>query len=631
MKNKHIVRLSLLKICYCLTVVTGLSIHCFATRPIMLKNNLGHISLGYQINYLEDRQHSYTAWDILHKAGHQFSKNKKPLIHFSYTPSTYWFKVQLKNISKEEKFILEVDNAQLDSITVYQFLNRKLISETDKDILLGENNREFGLFRSTFMKPFDLKPADSIVFIIKMRSISALKSQVAVYSDYAFDEAQQKKLFIYTFFTGVLCLVFLFSLFLYFVIKDKVYLYYGGYALFFWFTVIGISGYYASLPIIAQYDLRQLFTFGLLFFALKFTETFLLVKNYKPILSRAIKFAIYYILFCFALYVLLYIGTFSLHEHRRLHTLVALLYNLMLLVSCSLVVSAILFSIKNKYLTGWFYLTGLSPVILTTIVGVLGNAQLIPFYQTIDYYYVFAVLFEIIVLYLGLVYRFKTYKDQKEKLLIEYNNSQRELVNSLVIGQEMERKRLSEELHDGLGQWLAVTKLHVAHIAAANKREIQSVEEYIDRSIKELRDISRAMMPGSLVHGGLIPALEEMVNIINPPGKIKVELYYDAALKNRIKRESEVAIFRIIQEALTNILKHANAQQISLQLLLDEEGLRLMVEDDGAGFIYNDALQGNGLKNMQSRVQLLNGKMAFDSSAEKGTLIFVEIPIAAIN
>lgn len=625
MKTRHIKRQFLLKI-LCVIIAMGAGFRGLAVEVTL--PNTDSRPLAYQISYLEDKQHKLTPWDILNMDSTRFFKNQKEIIHLSYTPSSYWFKVELKNRTGKNEFVLEIENPQLDSIMLYQFVDGKLIFGKDKKTLLTDENN-VPLFRSTLIQPFELKSGQSVTFILKMRSVTALKNQLTVYSPAAFDKVQQKKLFIYTFFTGILCLVFLFSLFLFFVIKDKVYLYYGGYALCFWLTIIGISGYLISVPLIARYDLRQLFTFGLLFFALKFTDTFLLVGKYSPKLSQKIKVALYYVLFCFVLYLLMQMDLISLSQHKNLYVVLPLLYNILLLITCGLIISAILTAITHHYIPGWFYLIGLSPVIIITVLGILGNAKLIPFYQVVDYYYVGGVIFEIMVLYSGLVYRFKTYKDQKEKLLIEYNNSQKELVNSLVMGQEIERKRLAEELHDGLGQWLAITKLHIDNTVIANVNGTLTVGDYIDRSIKELRDISKAMMPGTLVYGGIIPALEEMVATINAAGKIDVELYSDEGFKKRFKSEVEIAIFRIIQEALTNIVKHADAKQASVQLLTDDRGIKLMIEDDGVGFVYHIGLHGNGLKNILSRVQLLKGSIEINSAPQKGTLIFVEIPLPA--
>jgi len=608
-----------------------MSLGAFAST-VLLTNDIKKIPLANRLCYIEDTQHQMSYDEVFKLPLHNFLKNDNRIIHFGYTQSTYWFKTVIKNSSDNRHFVLEIENPQLDSIRLYHFVNGNLVAQKGKKELLAD--KEVGLVtkNSTLVYPFAINKADSVVFVIKMKSVSALKNQLTIYTPEEYANATHLKQFIYSFFTGILCFVFVFSTFLCFVVSDKVYLYYAGYVASFWLTIISISGYFI-ITSIGKYDLRQLFTFALVVFSLKFTDIFLSLKTYRPLLSKLIKWMIWYVFFCLALYIVIQISVVSLHQHRILRLVVVTLYNGMLIGSCTLLITSIITAIRNGHITGWFYLIGITPVIVTTFFGVLGNTQLISFYQTIDYYYVGAIIFEVTVLSLGLAYRFKAYKDNEERLLVEYSAAQKELLKSLMTGQEIERKRLAKELHDGLGQWLFITKLHVDNLPNEGiDDKIKPIQSYIRRSIDELRHISNDMMPVALIHGGIIPALNEMIEALNATNvnalnKIEAQLYCDPELADRLKNGTEIAVFRIVQEALTNVIKHAKASVVSVQVTIDGDKLKLMIEDNGVGFDQTKQNSGNGIKNIYSRVQLLNGTVEISSIANEGTMLFVDIPL----
>lgn len=225
-----------------------------------------------------------------------------------------------------------------------------------------------------------------------------------------------------------------------------------------------------------------------------------------------------------------------------------------------------------------------------------------------------------------------------------YKIKQREILNgellkqeqlrtrAIILTQEQERKRIAEELHDGIGQMMSAVKLNVSALEKSNvadsSEQFKNALSLIDDSCTEIRNISHNMMPGVLIKKGLAAAVREFASKINSAGEIKIHVEEGDA-GERIDSITEINIFRIIQELVNNILKYAGAREVQVQINREEGLVTVMIEDDGKGFDKNilKTSTGNGWNNINSRLNLLNGKIEIDSNPGKGTVVFLEIPV----
>jgi len=207
---------------------------------------------------------------------------------------------------------------------------------------------------------------------------------------------------------------------------------------------------------------------------------------------------------------------------------------------------------------------------------------------------------------------------------------------ALIEGQENERMRVSQELHDGLGQLFTAIKLNLQHLKSGvdNQDEagelnarVHALEENIGVAISEVKNISRNLMPDVLWHFGLKPALEDLVEKCNATVDLKISLEL-VDMNERFSAELEKAIFRMCQELLNNSIRHGKAQQIYVQVINHGSSIVLMVEDDGIGFDPKSASSGLGLRNIWSRAEVFQGQVEIDSGLGKGTVTTVEIPLS---
>jgi two-component system NarL family sensor kinase len=231
---------------------------------------------------------------------------------------------------------------------------------------------------------------------------------------------------------------------------------------------------------------------------------------------------------------------------------------------------------------------------------------------------------------------YRRYKLKKEKQLQEEVFKQQELATKAILeAEENERKRIAGDLHDGVGQLMSAAKMNLSAIEAeipfANedqRRVYAKAQVLVDESCKEVRSVSHNMMPNALLKSGLASAVREFLNQID--GRvIKVDLYTEG-LSERIDANIETVLYRVIQESVNNVIKHSGANHLDISLIKDEDGIAATIEDNGKGFDISDRnkFDGIGLKNIKTRIEYLKGTVEWNSSAGKGTLVAIHVPVS---
>jgi signal transduction histidine kinase len=204
-------------------------------------------------------------------------------------------------------------------------------------------------------------------------------------------------------------------------------------------------------------------------------------------------------------------------------------------------------------------------------------------------------------------------------------------LRSVIDGQDQERNRLSRELHDGIGQSLIAVKLQLENAETQNysmmRAGIDSAKNMIDLTIEEVRRVCNALLPAALDEFGVVSTLRALSSELGSLAGFNAEFENEGSL-DRMSKKSQVYIYRIAQEALNNIAKHARATHVHLKLKRADNIVTLEVSDNGKGFIFDPVsfAQRNGLQNMRERTQLLQGEFIINSKPGSGTTIKVSIP-----
>jgi signal transduction histidine kinase len=205
---------------------------------------------------------------------------------------------------------------------------------------------------------------------------------------------------------------------------------------------------------------------------------------------------------------------------------------------------------------------------------------------------------------------------------------ERDALRRVVAAQELERQRLARELHDETGQALTSILLGLKQLETAESPEaVAALRELVVATLQDVRRLAVELRPKVLDDFGLGPALERLTHGFAEQTGIEVDLEA-GGITERLPREVETAIYRIVQESLTNVVKHARAARVSVLLTRTDDKLKAVIEDDGTGFDPSAIDDGGiGLVGMRERIELLDGTLTVESSATSGTTVALEVPV----
>jgi two-component system, NarL family, sensor kinase len=214
---------------------------------------------------------------------------------------------------------------------------------------------------------------------------------------------------------------------------------------------------------------------------------------------------------------------------------------------------------------------------------------------------------------------------EKEKEVLN-----RRITNAAIKGQEMERSKVSRELHDHINQVLTTVKLYTELCSAGTvdiHEYLPKCTELLNETITEIRDLSKRLSAPSLGHASFGDTLKDLVEAINATGKVHVTLDISKDVCLAMSEELHLTLYRIAQEHLTNILKHAEAREVAVSLRSMDGNMNLSIRDDGKGFDLSAKRTGIGITNMASRAKLLNGELDIITARGQGCTLIASIPI----
>lgn len=207
-------------------------------------------------------------------------------------------------------------------------------------------------------------------------------------------------------------------------------------------------------------------------------------------------------------------------------------------------------------------------------------------------------------------------------------------MQAIIETEESERKRIAQDLHDSVSQTMMAAKMNLSAIGGelpfANdeqKKRFERAINMVDDGFKEVRTISHNMMPWALHETGLARVVKQFIdNIANDTISIN---FFSSGFDAPFDATTEIILYRVLQECVNNVMKHAHASRLDISLNRDEENISLTIEDNGRGFDATDpaVYKGMGVSNLRSRINFLNGKVEFDSHVGSGTLVSVYIPL----
>ena len=329
--------------------------------------------------------------------------------------------------------------------------------------------------------------------------------------------------------------------------------------------------------------------------------------------------------------------------------IMVLLFSVLYWMPLPVIVAYIVLSIVRNYhrQAAWLYLVAVGPFYALNLGQVLANFRLIPTYEPLVHfaYYSPAALFEVLVLTVGLAYRYKMDRDQTERLIGEQIiQQQRTLeveVQTLALKNSLlsEKARIARDLHDNVGAHLAFVVTNLSHISDQAEKQpvlnaqqlsgqLRTVINYTREAVKLLRETIWAIHQENFTVEEFAERLDQYINrYVYDTNGLHVDLQLTGSRTQRLSSTQVLNLFRIVQEALNNVIKHAQATEASVQLHVHTDGrIDLRIRDNGRGFTWPDTTASErhyGLQNMQTRAQELGG--TFRVLADEGTVIEVAV------
>lgn len=231
-----------------------------------------------------------------------------------------------------------------------------------------------------------------------------------------------------------------------------------------------------------------------------------------------------------------------------------------------------------------------------------------------------------------LIYQRKQFQYLSEKKQLKVNY-EKEILESRLEIQEQTMKSISQEVHDNIGQVLSVAKLNLNMIRLNDpdlvvEEKINNVSELLQKAIQDLRDLSKSLHSDVIAEKGLLKAIENEFGILKKTGAYTITLNIEGDYYH-LPEQKELILFRMFQEIINNIIKHAKASAIDVQISFQPQEFMLCIHDNGLGFDIAgiDLSKGLGLRNIINRSQLIGAFYSIDSLLEKGTTVKIALPV----
>ncbi|WP_338876806.1 7TM-DISM domain-containing protein [Spirosoma sp. SC4-14] len=549
----------------------------------------------------------------------QLSRTEQP--NFATDGLVHWLTFSCQNVDTQSRQLtVEVDIVYADEMSFYVLKNGKIIQQIEHyswqtPLWSREVPSRYFAF------PLELKPGESVrAYIRAQEKNGTLITPISVWDRTAFDIRATKETTAFLVSATILIFVGLVGLLVFIFLRNTLWLFYAIHAIgtaMYDLTAEGFLAHYAPAP----FNALKSYAIGV---SLSWLANLLFTKQYiyKPIkrLPNWLLRTHYSLVALLAIWLFLLI----VNPFTNAMAEISLFINGLIPVFVFL---SLLISKQRGSKEAALYLVAIVPLLFIVFIRVLASSNLITAQNWHYYFRYYAPLFEIIVLGIGTI---RQAINERETILLQLNIIQQEVI----ITQDTERQRIAADLHDDLGGVIATINHQLELSLQSNSvnelhQTIQGIRKITAKASDKIRSIAHNLMPPDFERQGLVGSVQQLMNSLND-ARFRFSTF---GAPKRLAPEIELNAYRIVSELVHNAQKHAQAQQVQVQLLFHTDNLTLMVEDDGIGnqSAKNNTQQtGIGLKNISSRVNYLNARWQTDTS-EQGTTTLVEIPYEFVS
>jgi hypothetical protein len=592
-------------------------------QPIININETKNFyGIGTSVRVLEDETTLLTIQQILtpqYQA--KFVRSNRKIPNIGLTNAALWCELKIINTTNEDCY-LELFDAAPDSITVYETTNSDSIKITNGGNYISFKNREIDA--NNYMFRLCGRTDTEKTYYVRIINGRGTQFSATVGTLKGVLENQHVINFCHGIYFGIMLLMVLYNLCIYFSLHDRSYLYYVIYGTIMTLMNACLTGYafeylWPNNPGLNRYE--DLVTASLGISGIVFATNFLQTKKYYPKMHKML------FSFCGVFIICMLL---VLTQHFLLASTIVEIGSLALIIFFFITAFTLL---KKGYKPAKFFLYAWSILLLCVCIYILKDFDLIPYNTFTIYSLQIGSSLEAVLLSFALADKINISKKEKWKVQ-ELHRA--ELLNNKLEIKQQTLQFIGREIHDNIGQKLTLAAIYAQQMEVANidhgtTRQLKGISKILNDSLEELRDLSRSLTDTRLENYTLTQLLTLEFERINATGICKVVLELsDGVFTMNVTPKN--FLLRIIQEFIQNSLKHSCCKKITVTLHHNESGLIIMVSDDGKGFdLQSIKSEGIGLNNMERRMKIIGGTLDLQSQPGVGTKLNLYIPFEILN
>lgn len=543
---------------------------------------------------------------------------------------TIWFKIPIKSTPENPIDFLEIKEPLINFVQVWIVKNGFVLKRFDKT---GDHMPFFSrpIDYANFVFPFYEKKYEEFdVFIATDKRHTTKSIPLYFYSENEFTNQVQLINLIKGFLLGLVSILFLYNFYLAIIAKKRVYIWYGIYLFFILIYFMMDMGLlfqflYPNAPRFNDVLRVGAIAFSIVPFTF-FINHFLQFDKHKPVFILINNILMFLFLVTFFLGINNSIsGDFEKQEFWiGINGIISPIIIIILIIES-------IYALIKKIPFSNFTTISIGGLVSMSVVFLLHDKRVLEDNFFTNNIVNICISIEILLMTLAIAYRFNMYKKEAEKLASERNEMQQQMLTDVIKNKEQEMQRLSSILHDSVGARISAIRLNMEHIIGlknpnSKDDEIKALTLEVSKVADEIRNFSHQISPLLLQKNGIINSIYDLVKSVNNANLIQLQ-FESLGSENTLIFQYELMVYDIVQELIQNMIKHAQASEGIIQIILEKDFISLFVEDNGIGFLMHETKDGLGFLQIKKMVNFAKGNIIIHSEPLKGCTISIEIKI----
>jgi signal transduction histidine kinase len=543
---------------------------------------------------------------------------------------TIWIKIPIKSSDKSKIDLLEIKEPLINFVQVWIVKDGLVLKRFEKT---GDHMPFYSrpIDYANFVFPFsEIKNNEFDVIIATDKRHTTKSIPLYFYTENEFSNQVQLINLLKGFLLGLVSILFLYNFYLAIIARKMVYIWYGIYLFFILIYFLMDMGllfqfFYPNAPKYNDVLRVAVISFSIVPFTF-FLNQFLQYAKHKP----SFVLINYVLLFLFTVtFTLGIIGSISGDfENQQFWIRV---YGVISPFIIFVLLAESIYAWLKKIPFSNFTTISIGGFVIMSTIFLLHEKRIIGDNIFTNNIINIGISIEILLMTLAIAYRFNLYKKESEILLLERNEIQRQMLTDVIKNKEQEMQRLSSILHDSVGARISAIRLNLEQIIGLKNQNVKDIEMKsltleVSKVADEIRDFSHQISPLLLEKNGIIKSIYDLVKSVNNANIIQLQ-FESLGSENTLFFQYELMVYNIVQELIQNMIKHSNATEGIIQIILEKDFISLFVEDNGKGFLIHETKDGLGFLQIKKMVNFAKGSINIQSEPNKGCTISIEIKI----